>query len=74
MTLTLAREGQNSNIYANTICPIALTQWTTQILINKDNAGPEYVAPFITYLSSELCKETGNLFEVGGGFITKLRW
>jgi len=39
-----------------------------------DALKPEYVVPLVGYLCHESCKENGGLFEVGGGFISKLRW
>jgi hypothetical protein len=39
-----------------------------------ENIKPEYVAPLIAYLCHESCEETGSLFEVGAGYIAKLRW
>jgi len=35
---------------------------------------PEYVDPLVGYLCHDSCKETGGLFEVGAGWIAKLRW
>jgi 3-hydroxyacyl-CoA dehydrogenase/3a,7a,12a-trihydroxy-5b-cholest-24-enoyl-CoA hydratase len=35
---------------------------------------PEYVSPLVAYLCHESCEENGGLFEVGGGFVGKLRW
>ena len=35
---------------------------------------PELVVPLVAYLCHEDCKENGGLFEVGGGFVAKLRW
>ncbi len=35
---------------------------------------PEFVAPLVVYLCHESCKETGSLFEVGAGWVAKLRW
>src|SRR5690606_812167 len=35
---------------------------------------PELVSPLVVYLGSEACKETSGLFEVGGGWIGKVRW
>jgi 3-hydroxyacyl-CoA dehydrogenase/3a,7a,12a-trihydroxy-5b-cholest-24-enoyl-CoA hydratase len=34
----------------------------------------EYVAPLVVYLCHESTQENGSLFEVGGGWIGKLRW
>ena len=33
-----------------------------------------YVTPLVEWLCHEDCDETGGLFEIGGGFIGKLRW
>jgi len=35
---------------------------------------PELVIPLVAYLSHESSTETGSIFELGGGFIGKLRW
>lgn len=35
---------------------------------------PELVSPLVVYLGSEQCQETSGLFEVGGGWIGKVRW
>lgn len=35
---------------------------------------PEYVVPLVGYLASDECEENGSVFELGAGFIAKLRW
>ena len=35
---------------------------------------PELVSPLVVYLGSEACQDTAGLFEVGGGWIGKVRW
>jgi len=35
---------------------------------------PEYVAPLVALLCHESCQDTGQLFEVGAGWVSKLRW
>lgn len=35
---------------------------------------PEFVTPVVGYLCHENTEENGGLFEVGGGFVSKLRW
>jgi (3R)-3-hydroxyacyl-CoA dehydrogenase / 3a,7a,12a-trihydroxy-5b-cholest-24-enoyl-CoA hydratase / enoyl-CoA hydratase 2 len=35
---------------------------------------PEYVSPLVLYLCHEETEENGSLFEVGGGWIGKVRW
>jgi len=41
-------------------------------LINALKA--EYVSPLVLYLCHESCQENGSLFEIGGGWVAKLRW
>ena len=73
---TLAIEGRKANIHVNTIAPIAGSRMTETVLPKEliDALRPEYVTPLVTYLCHESCEETGGLFEVGGGFMAKLRW
>ena len=35
---------------------------------------PDLVVPLVAYLCHDTCNETGGMFEVGGGFVAKLRW
>jgi len=35
---------------------------------------PEFVAPFVAYLVHEDTQDTGGLYEVGAGFVAKVRW
>ena len=39
-----------------------------------DNLKPEYIVPLVGYLAHESCEETGSVFELGAGWIAKLRW
>lgn len=73
---TLAIEGRKRGIHVNTIAPVAGSRMTETILPPELLASlkPEYVSPLVLWLSSEECEETGGLFEVGGGFVAKLRW
>lgn len=74
--MTLAREGLKKNIRANTIAPLAASRMTESVMPPEmlEHLKPEYVAPLVLYLCHESCEETGGLFEVGAGFIAKLRW
>merc|ERR1712226_1658051 len=35
---------------------------------------PEFVAPLVGYLVHDTCEENGSIFEVGAGWMAKLRW
>ena len=73
---TLALEGKKYNIHANTIAPIADSRLTATVLPDdiRKKLKPEYVSPLVAYLCSELCEETGGLFEVGAGSFFHLKW
>ncbi|KAL2911980.1 hypothetical protein HK105_208527 [Polyrhizophydium stewartii] len=73
---TLALEGRKSNIIANTIAPNAGTRMTATVMPPEmvEALKPDYVAPLVAFLGHESCKETGSIFEVGSGWIAKVRW
>jgi len=64
----LAVEGARNNIKANAIAPIANTRLTQDLLGPiADKLDAECVTPLVTYLVSEECEITHELFSVGGG-------
>src|SRR5579863_4777030 len=73
---TLAIEGKKKGIHVNTIAPIAGSRMTETVLPPDLVAAlkPEYVSPLVAWLCHDSCDENGSLFEVGGGFVGKLRW
>src|SRR5579863_1619707 len=73
---TLAIEGKKKGVHVNTIAPIAGSRMTETVLPPDLIAAlkPEYVSPLVAWLAHESCEENGSLFEVGGGYIGKLRW
>ncbi|XP_008588731.1 PREDICTED: peroxisomal multifunctional enzyme type 2 [Galeopterus variegatus] len=73
---TLAIEGRKSNIHCNTIAPTAGSRLTETVMPEDilEALKPEYVAPLVLWLCHESCEENGSLFEVGAGWIGKLRW
>uniref|UniRef100_A0A8C4NW52 Hydroxysteroid (17-beta) dehydrogenase 4 n=1 Tax=Dicentrarchus labrax TaxID=13489 RepID=A0A8C4NW52_DICLA len=73
---TLAIEGRKYNIHCNTIAPVAGSRLTETVMPPDLVASlkPEYVAPMVLWLCHEQCQENGGLFEVGAGWIGKLRW
>ena len=73
---TLAVEGQKKNVFVNTIAPVAGSRMTETILPPPLVAKlkPEYVSPLVAWLCHESCTENGALYEVGGGYVARLRW
>ena len=73
---TLAIEGRAKGVQVNTIAPVAASRLTETVMPSAMLEGlkPEFVAPLALFLCSEACTETGQLFEVGGGWVSRLRW
>ena len=73
---TLALEGAKKNVHANVIAPLAGSRLTETVLPKElvDQLKPELVSPLVAWLAHESCEENGGLFEVGGGYMGKLRW
>uniref|UniRef100_A0A3Q1EGG2 Peroxisomal multifunctional enzyme type 2 n=1 Tax=Acanthochromis polyacanthus TaxID=80966 RepID=A0A3Q1EGG2_9TELE len=73
---TLAIEGRKYNIHCNTIAPVAGSRLTETVMPPDLVASlkPEFAAPLVLWLCHEQCQENGGLFEVGAGWIGKLRW
>lgn len=73
---SLAIEGKQRNINVNTIAPIAGSRMTATIMPPEllEAFKPEYVVPLVLYLCHESTQDTGGIFEVGAGWVSKLRW
>lgn len=73
---TLALEGATRNIKVNAIAPMAGSRLTQQIWPPKvmDAFPPERVTPGVVFLAHETSPVTGRVFEIGGGWISELRW
>ncbi|XP_045693996.1 peroxisomal multifunctional enzyme type 2 isoform X2 [Phyllostomus hastatus] len=73
---TLAIEGKKYNIHCNTIAPTAGSRLTQTVLPEDivEALKPDYVAPLVLWLCHKSCEENGSLFEVGAGWMGKLRW
>ena len=73
---TLAEEGRSKNIFVNTIAPIAASRLTETVMPKEllQHLNPEAVSPLVAWLCHEDCQETKGLFEVGAGYMAKLRW
>ncbi|KAF8929844.1 hypothetical protein BGZ52_001751, partial [Haplosporangium bisporale] len=76
LTQTLALEGKRDNIHCNVIAPMAASRMTETILPPDmlQSLKPEMVTPLVEYLCHEDTTENGSIFEVGAGFVGKLRW
>jgi len=73
---TLAIEGAKKNIHVNTIAPIAGSRMTQTIMPENmvKALKPEFICPLVAYLCHESTEENGGLFEIGAGWVAKLRW
>jgi len=73
---SLAIEGKSSNIFVNTIAPIAGSRMTKTILPPNlvDQLKPDFVAPMVAYLCHESSEVNGGLFELGAAYYAQLRW
>jgi NAD(P)-dependent dehydrogenase (short-subunit alcohol dehydrogenase family) len=76
LSQTLAMEGKKSNVLVNTIAPIAGSRLTETILPPPlvEQLKPEFVTPLVVKLCDDNSRETGGLYEVGAGWMGKLRW
>ena len=73
---TLKLEGQKYNIKVNTIAPIAASRLMGTVMDEKAMAllSPQAVSPLVAWLCHADCESTGDLFEVGAGWISRVRW
>jgi hypothetical protein len=76
LTRTLALEGRKNGIFVNAIAPTGGTRMTEGLIPAGvfELLKPELISPLVVYLGSEQCQDSGALFEVGGGWIGKVRW
>ncbi len=72
----MAKEGRKYNIFVNAIVPIAATRMTKNLLDEEilKAVHPKFVVPLVAVLAHEKCPQTGKIFEVGGGWISELRY
>lgn len=75
LTKALALEGQKHNITANAVAPYSASRMTgrTDEEQAKSRIGPRYLAQLAVWLSHETTTENGSVFELGGGYIHKVR-
>jgi multifunctional beta-oxidation protein len=75
-TETIAREGAKYNIFANLVSLTESNQPAASLLPDavRRTLTPEAVAPVVAVLAHASNKETGSIFETGGGHVAKVRW
>ena len=73
---TLSIEGAPKGIHVNTIAPTAGSRMTEGLIPDDAHKAlrPDLVAPLVGWLCHEDCQSNGGLFEVGGGWMSQLRW
>jgi NAD(P)-dependent dehydrogenase (short-subunit alcohol dehydrogenase family) len=76
MSNVLAKEGAKSNIFVNTIVPVAASRMTENLLSEELLAqmDPKHVTPIVTYLAHESNTNNGQVYEIGGGWYSAMRW
>ncbi|MDD1014341.1 SDR family oxidoreductase [Pseudomonas rubra] len=76
LTRTLAIEGRKHGILVNAIAPTGGTRMTEGLIPPQvfEQLKPELVSPLVVYLGSADCQDSGGLYEVGGGWVGKVRW
>jgi len=74
--MTIAKEGEKKNIRANSIAPVAASRMTETVMPPEAlaNLKSAYIVPLVAYLAHESCEENGSIFELGAGWIGKVRW
>ncbi|EGD72855.1 hydroxysteroid dehydrogenase 4 [Salpingoeca rosetta] len=72
---TLAIEGRKYNITCNAVAPTAGSRLSAGVMPPSYAAAvkPEFVAPLLLWLCHDSCTETKGIYEVGGGWVSKLR-
>jgi len=75
-TLACAREGADRNIFVNVVAPLGGTRMLGTVSSKEVLAAlkPEFVSPVVGYLAHETAGVNGGIYEVGAGWVSKLRW
>lgn len=73
---TLAIEGRSRNILTNTVAPIAASRLTAGVMPAAilQRIKPEFVTPLVELLAHDSWRDSGGVYEAGGGWVAKVRW
>jgi len=76
LSQTIGIEGRSKGVQSNTIAPIAASRLMGTVMDERAMAllKPEVVSPLVAWLCHDSCDSTGGLFEVGAGWISRVRW
>jgi NAD(P)-dependent dehydrogenase (short-subunit alcohol dehydrogenase family) len=73
LSSVIAIEGAKANILSNVIAPIAKTRLTEELMgPMADALQPEQVSGLVTYLCSDQCSFTHEVFSVGAGRVARV--
>lgn len=72
----LAKEGGKLGIQCNSIAPVAGSRMTETVMPPDmvKALRPDYVAPVVAYLCHESSAVNGEIFELGAGWVARVRW
>lgn len=75
LSKALALEGKELNIHANAVAPFSASRMTGRTNAEQATSpfGPRYLAQLAVWLCHADTSETGGVFEVGGGYIHRVR-
>jgi NAD(P)-dependent dehydrogenase (short-subunit alcohol dehydrogenase family) len=76
LAATLSLEGRGRGIFTNTIAPVAASRLTAGVMPPAllDRLQPGFVTPLVELLAHDSWQRSGEVFEVGGGWIAQVRW
>jgi len=75
LSKALALEGEEFNIHANAVAPFSASRMTGRSNEQQQSSpfGPRYLAQLAVWLSHAQTTENGGVFEVGGGYVYRVR-
>ncbi len=76
LSQTIAVEGRAKGIKSNTIAPLAASRLMGTVMDEEamKQLDPGAVSPLVAWLCHEDCDASGQLFEVGADWISRVRW